>query len=145
MPFGPHFENPKTKPKIAPVLFPDLFPDDEVGVPTAPENSQNNSSHTLQRPQFSFRERGPFSQDDLFLPAKTLITEEAGVMDQLVGRVHEDSTQMPYARGTLKSLSASLSPGARASFSISPSRAGGAARNRKNWLPIGRERRRGAG
>lgn len=122
-----------------------LFPDDEIGAPTGPENFQNNSSHTVQCPQFSFRECGQFSQDNLSLPAKTRIADEDGVIDWLIGRVREAFTQMPFAGGTLESLSASQSPGARVYFSFSPSRVGGAARNRKNWLPTGRERKRGGG
>lgn len=123
----------------------DLCPHDETGVPTAPENFQNKSSHTVQCSQFSFRECGQFSQDNLFPPGENLITEEGSVMRWPTGRVCEPSTQMPFAGGTLESISASQSPGARVYFSIRPSRVGEAAKNRKNWLPTGRERKRGGG
>lgn len=88
-------------------LLRDLFPDDGIGVHTALENFQNNASHTVECPQFGLRECGQFPQDDFFLPGKELMIEMDIVMDWLIGRVWEASTQIPFPGGTLGSLLAS--------------------------------------
>lgn len=121
----------------------DLFPDGGIEVLTTLKYFQNNASHMSECPQFSFRECGQLPQDNLLPPGKELMIEKDTVVDWLFGRVWDASTQMSFSGRISGSLLASQSPGARVYFSICPSRVGEAAKNRKNWLPTGRERKRG--
>lgn len=57
-----------------------------------------------------------------------------------LGGFHPDALS---SGNTGEPLSLLQSPGVRVYFSISPSRVGEAAKNRKNWLPTGRERKKG--
>lgn len=123
----------------------DLFPGDKIWVLAALEKFQNNPKPHSIESTMQLQKRGEFSQNNLFLPIRDLMIEKDIVGDWLIPGASEASAHALSSGAFGGPPRPSRARELGFSLAFSPSRRGEAAKNRKNWLPTGKERKRREG